>query len=170
MYYIGKGISVCGLLLFLSTFFVSTQTTNNSVLEPSVLFNFEETSKRINRMHSESSSRMNAIMTRSILGILLLVGGQVVAQAGKRGLAGSGIILDPVQARKDVEPWSRMAGGVANDIIEEIKPIVPTKSPTEYQAPRPAAERLKELEALRGQEILTEGEYEAKKKEIIESI
>jgi hypothetical protein len=173
MYYIGNGISIFGLLLFLSTFFMSTKPANVTFPANSALLNFEETSKQMNRMHSEASSQMNAIMARSIIGILFMLGGQVVARAGKRGLAGSGIILDPVQARKDVEPWSRMAGGVVNDVIEEIKPIFQPKASIENQenqAQRPASERLKELESLRDQGMLTGTEYEAKRREIIESI
>ena len=42
------------------------------------------------------------------------------AADGRRGLAGSGMILDPQQARKDVEPWTRMAGGMANDALSEV--------------------------------------------------
>ena len=36
-----------------------------------------------------------------------------------RGLAGSGVVLDPEKAREDVEPWSRMAGGVVKDALDE---------------------------------------------------
>lgn len=52
------------------------------------------------------------------IGFFMFFGGMVLAAAGgfvqrtaARGLAGSGLVLDPDQARKDVEPWSRMAGG-----------------------------------------------------------
>jgi hypothetical protein len=36
-----------------------------------------------------------------------------------RGKAGSGLVLDPQQAREDVEPWSRMQGGVIKDTLDE---------------------------------------------------
>ena len=39
---------------------------------------------------------------------------------GAKGLAGSGVILDPEQAREDVEPWSRMGGGVLQDALSEV--------------------------------------------------
>ncbi len=39
---------------------------------------------------------------------------------GARGAAGSGLVLNPEGARKDLEPWSRMAGGVAQDALSEV--------------------------------------------------
>ncbi|MEM6692170.1 MAG: zinc ribbon domain-containing protein, partial [Planctomycetota bacterium] len=38
---------------------------------------------------------------------------------GARGLAGSGVLLDPEQAREDLEPYSRMAGGMVKDAMTE---------------------------------------------------
>ena len=38
---------------------------------------------------------------------------------GGRGLAGSGVVLDPSQARQDLEPYSRMAGGMLGDALDE---------------------------------------------------
>ena len=49
---------------------------------------------------------------------LLIVGG-IVRGIGARGLAGSGVILDPEKAREELEPYSRMAGGMAKDLLEE---------------------------------------------------
>ena len=34
-------------------------------------------------------------------------------------VAQSGLILDPEQAREDLAPYSRMAGGLANDALQE---------------------------------------------------
>jgi hypothetical protein len=34
-------------------------------------------------------------------------------------MAGSGVVLDPEQAREDLEPYSRMVGGLAWDVLEE---------------------------------------------------
>jgi RNA polymerase subunit RPABC4/transcription elongation factor Spt4 len=42
---------------------------------------------------------------------------------GSRGWAGSGVILDPDQARDDVKPWSRMSGRVAQDMLSEINVV-----------------------------------------------
>jgi len=50
--------------------------------------------------------------------VLLMIGGAMMSVAA-RGLAGSGVFLDPERARTDVEPWSRMAGGVVGDALDE---------------------------------------------------
>ncbi len=36
-----------------------------------------------------------------------------------RALAGSGVVLDPKKAREDLEPYSRMAGGMVKDALDE---------------------------------------------------
>jgi hypothetical protein len=38
-----------------------------------------------------------------------------------RGVAGSGIILDPKKAREDLSPWSSMAGGMIKDAMDETE-------------------------------------------------
>ncbi len=49
---------------------------------------------------------------------LLFIGG-IVRSAGARGLAGSGVVLDPQKAREDLEPYSRMTGGMLKDALDE---------------------------------------------------
>ena len=50
--------------------------------------------------------------------VLMILGG-IVAGIGRRGLAGSGAVLDPKKAREDLEPYSRMAGGMIKDALDE---------------------------------------------------
>lgn len=51
----------------------------------------------------------------------LVVSGVGAAMRGvaARGVAGSGLVLDPERARSDLEPWARMGGGMLKDAIEE---------------------------------------------------
>lgn len=98
MYYGGMIASGIGLLLFLSVFLTFGQN-----LDP-----------------MQGPSMMRSFATRAVGGMLLMIVGQAVQRMGARGLAGSGMILDPQQARKDVEPWTRMAGGMANDALSEV--------------------------------------------------
>ena len=51
-------------------------------------------------------------------GVLISVG-QGLRTVGRAGLAGSGLTLDPQQAREDLEPHARMAGGLIGDAIDE---------------------------------------------------
>jgi hypothetical protein len=47
---------------------------------------------------------------------------------GARGLAGSGVVLDPEKARGDLEPYTRMAGGMLKDALDETGLLSPNRS------------------------------------------
>ena len=68
---------------------------------------------------SNMESNAKSSMARAFGGMVLIVVGGVLRRVGARGLAGSGILLDPKQARRDLEPYSRMAGGMVQDALEE---------------------------------------------------
>ena len=63
----------------------------------------------------EFEERMPAVMLTSMA--IAMVGGFLNVIGGK-GLAGSGLILDPDRARKDLKPYSKMAGGMLEDALE----------------------------------------------------
>lgn len=98
-YYVGNGLALFGLLLFLSTFLSAALNFGN-------FNNFE--------------ARGRSMVLRSIIGMGLMIAGGVIANLGSRGLAGSGMLLDPEKAREDLEPWNRMAGGMTNDALSEV--------------------------------------------------
>ena len=58
-------------------------------------------------------------MLRAVCGMALLVVGAIVRGIGARGLAGSGVVLDPEKARHELEPYSRMTGGMVKDALAE---------------------------------------------------
>ena len=181
-YYVGQAISGIGVLLFLSTFLVLAQPS------PSVTITGESGFGQMQNMQAEfrqhSDSVMSSFVGRALGGFVLIAIGQVIANIGKFGPAGSGVVLDPQQARKDVAPWSRMVGGVVNDALEEIRPNTSpnlgerptmikdlvTDQPSTPAEERPAIERLSEIKILLDQGMLTPEEYEAKRKAIIDSI
>ena len=98
-YYLGLGLMIVGGILLASTFVTFAMR-------------FGDTS------HVES--RAKSEMFRAFGGMALLFVGGVVRGIGARGLAGSGVVLDPEKARKDLEPYSRMAGGMLGDALEEV--------------------------------------------------
>jgi len=53
------------------------------------------------------------------LGAVVIAFGGLFRVLGSRGIAGSGLMLDPRQARRDLEPHARMAGGLVRDAAEE---------------------------------------------------
>jgi hypothetical protein len=103
---------------------------------------------------------------RALIGFGMLAVGGFMMKAGSLGLAGSGIKLDPEEARKDVEPWARMGGGVLKDALDEAGINPGGKTPASEQLP--FDERLRRLQKLRQDGVLSEEEYEATKKKILE--
>jgi hypothetical protein len=101
-YYVGMTLNVIGVLMFLSTFVTFMANFGN-------FNNFE--------------ARARSDGFRAFGGIALIMVGQIIMNIGARGWAGAGVILDPDQARKDVEPWSRMSGGVLQDTLSEVEVV-----------------------------------------------
>ena len=102
-YYIGMGMAAIGFLMFVSTFFVGLSGTHDFA-------------------RFESQAKAEGFL--AISGMLLIIAGFVVASIGARGLAGSGVVLDPDKAREDLKPFSQMAGGIVKDALDaaDIKP------------------------------------------------
>lgn len=53
------------------------------------------------------------------IGFVAIASGAILRTYGQRGAAGAGLVLNPQQAREDLEPYSRMAGGMVKDALEE---------------------------------------------------
>ena len=97
LYYIGMGFIILGFILFLSSFFVND-------MEYNPFFH----------------SGMPPFFKRALIGMICIIVGGVFMNIGARGMAGSGVILDPEKARDDLKPYSSAAGGMINDVIENI--------------------------------------------------
>ncbi len=97
-YYIGMALAVIGAISFGSVFL-------SAALNFGDFDNFE--------------SRGKSMMARAFGGMALIIAGAVVMNIGARGAAGSGLVLDPDKARDDMEPFSRMAGGMVKDGLDE---------------------------------------------------
>lgn len=82
-YYLGLGLMVVGLLVFGSVFVTGA-------LQFGDFTDFE------------NRSRSSAL--RGVVGMALLLLGGVLRTVGARGVAGSGLVLDPKRARRDLEP------------------------------------------------------------------
>lgn len=97
-YYFGAGLMVLGGLLFLSVFVTAA-------------LNFGD--------FSNFAGQARSAMLRAVGGMVLMFIGGLVRGIGARGLAGSGAVLDPQTARDDLEPYSRQAGGMLKDALDE---------------------------------------------------
>jgi hypothetical protein len=145
-YYAGLLLMAVGFLLFASVFVTG-------------FLNFGNFSS------FEADVRSSGV--RASLGMGLMIAGGFLTRIGVRGLAGSGIILDPERAREDVEPWARMAGGVIKDAVEETG-LNLGRTETRSEA-IDFDEKLRKLHQLYQDGILTEAEYQEEKAKILEN-
>lgn len=76
------------------------------------------------------------------IGVGLILAGKFMRRIGARGLAGSGLVLDPEQARSDLEPHARTLGGLVGDALDEAK--VDLRQPTVIRIRCRACQRLNE--------------------------
>ena len=103
-YYLGIAITGLGFLIFLSFFLSAAGVVGNG--GPG---NFPR----------GFSGTPRPSFGTPVIGITMIIVGQFISKVGARGLAGSGILLDPKKAREDLEPYSRMGGGMVKDALEE---------------------------------------------------
>jgi hypothetical protein len=95
-YYIGMGIMILGLVLFFSVFI------------------------SVFMMMSNPSSFHIPPIGNGFIGFILGAIGNIVMRIGAKGAAGSGLLLDPEQAREDLKPFNEAKGGMINDMINQI--------------------------------------------------
>ena len=110
LYYVGNGISLIGFILFLSVFFTAF----------------------LNPFDMMGSSNP---MANGFIGFILIIIGQSISILGARGLAGSGLILEPKQAREDLKPYSSQVGGMINDALEEVDLLNESKEVIKVRCP-----------------------------------
>ncbi len=119
LYYTGMGLSILGVLIFLSTFFTFMSSTINP----------------------------ESFMLRPVIGIVLIWIGSFLMRLGARGVAGSGVVLDPEKAREDLSPWSSMAGGVLQDALDETEIGRPSAGGTVVKVRCPNCKELNDEDA-----------------------
>ncbi|MEO8207215.1 MAG: SHOCT domain-containing protein [Chthoniobacterales bacterium] len=141
LYYLGGGIVVLGFILFISVFI--SAALNSGPISPSMRQGVDFT------------------FLRGITGMICMVVGGIIMGIGARGAAGSGIILDPKQAREDLEPWARMGGGLVKDAVDESGINLSRGSELPFD------EKLRRLEALKKDGLITDTEYQQKRSEIL---
>ncbi len=143
-YYLGMILTGIGLLLFLSTFV-------------GFIAHFGD--------FSDFAGRTKSGMMIGLGGMICMGIGQFLMRLGRSGVAGSGLKLDPQEAREDLEPWSRMSGGMLKDALDEAGIDLAGKG-----SEMPFDEQLHRLEGLKREGLLSEAEYVAAKTRILQSL
>ena len=103
LFYGGMALSAVGLLMFLSWFVALAASFGNH--------------------DSSAADWVPKQFMITFAGMILMAIGKGMMHVGSKGLSGAGIVLDPEQARRDVEPWSRMSGGMLNDALSEVDAV-----------------------------------------------
>lgn len=99
-YYIGVGLIILGFILFISVFFQTACLISDpfTAIKPPSFSN-------------------------ALIGFILIFIGNIVSKIGAKGAAGSGMILDPDQAREDLKPYNEAKGQMLNDMISNIDAV-----------------------------------------------
>lgn len=120
LYYLGAALMGAGFVLFLSNFYFIARG-------PDLPF---------------QHNPMPGLVFRGLGGMLLIIGGGFLRGVGARGAAGSGLVLDPQQAREDLKPWAQTAGGLMKDALDEARaqgglaPAAPAEPMVKVRCPR----------------------------------
>ncbi len=96
LYYIGMGMTILGIILFISVFFSTASMMNDPFASGPPKF------------------------TNAVIGMIMMVIGGIIQNVGAKGSAGSGMILDPDKAREDLKPYNEAMGGMLNDVISNV--------------------------------------------------
>ena len=126
-YYGGMVLTGLGFLLFISNFFVGFGEMSG----PRAPVGTPEWNDQFDKKFENHGRQGQSMMVRALGGMALIVAGGFLMRVGKVGLAGAGVVLDPQQARKDVEPWSRAVGGMVNDAASEIDAVKNLQKPAD---------------------------------------
>jgi ribosomal protein L40E len=121
-YYIGMGMVIIGFILFISVFFSIFSFMKEPSLNDSVM---------IGPHMGEGSSAPS--FGNSIIGMIFMIVGSIVMNIGKKGAAGSGVILDPEKQREDLKPFNEAKGEMINDVISNIDVIDSLTKSHEHQ-------------------------------------
>lgn len=125
-YYLGAVLMGIGGLLFFSVFITGAMNFGNFT-------NFQ--------------ADVRSSIFRALGGMALLVLGGTLRGIGARGLAGSGVVLDPQKARQELEPYSRMAGGMVKDALDEANLNLGGKPQQVVMIKCPACGKLNEVDS-----------------------
>lgn len=148
-YYLGMILMAAGFISFFSVFVTGAMNFGD-------FSNFEETSR--------------SGFMRAVIGMGLIIGGGILRGIGARGLAGSGMVLDPQRARRDVEPWARMGGGLLKDALEEADVDLSRTNRIGEQEAEDFEAKLRKLHQLHADGILSDEEYAREKREVLDRI
>ncbi len=116
---IGTIVRIIGSIMFISVFFIGFSQKN----KPKKPWNYSKpkSNNQWNYPRTSPKPKPNHGFPKTIIiGFGLVFIGGVLTTLARNGVAGSGLILDAEQERRDLEPVSRIIGGRINDAFMEV--------------------------------------------------
>ncbi len=170
LYYGGMILTGIGLLMFLSVFTAGIrQIEQGPGFTSSRTIEFDMGPRGPVLKRTPSGSGQPSFAT-AFIGMLLMAAGGFMMKLGRYGPAGAGVILDPQEARRDVEPWSRMTGGMVHDALDEAGVKLGSTRRDAPDDSLPPDERLRRLEKLRKERLVDEQEYQQTRQRILKEL
>lgn len=111
VYHLGQVLVVVGILLFLSVFLTFFGTFGTLLQAP-----FPGGDPQGGPV--QVFGGLFSSFIRAPIGIVVIWIGMALMAVGRRGVAGSGLTLDPQGTRTDEEPWNRAQGGMLEDTLD----------------------------------------------------
>ena len=167
LYYFGMALSVVGFILFVTGPFSGCNQRSPGV---SVTKDGRVTVESIGHWGDigwGKSTGPNVVQI--VCGFVMFGAGTFLMTLARKGPAGTGLILDPDRERKDMEPWSRMKGGMLEDALDEAGVDLARKADSD-DADLPFDEKLRRLEVLKRDGLLSESEYQVARRRILDAI
>lgn len=87
---------------------------------------------------------------------------------GFRDAADSGLVLDPEQAKQDLEPWARTAGGLVKDALDESGVKLAQDGEAQRGNELDFDEKLRKLHKLLEDGIISQEEFDREKAEVLD--
>ena len=110
LYYAGMGLVGLGIILFLGGFLSAVSSFGD---------------------FGRGWERLPRGFSLPFIGVVLVIIGGFLRAAGARGLAGSGILLDPEKAREDLHPYTHAVGGMVQDAVKGFRESSGDNAPAE---------------------------------------
>jgi len=116
----GTVLMAIGLIVIVVAFIGFVTSSQNAVGGSGPSFNVTMVDGQpVSQLAQRSTNDPFDWLIACVVGMVITTAGGSMRHLAARGVAGSGLVLDPERARGDLEPWARMGGGLLKDAIEE---------------------------------------------------
>ncbi|BCM91319.1 hypothetical protein IAD21_03189 [Abditibacteriota bacterium] len=121
-YYLGLAICAAGALLLFSVLVSGCQDLGGQSPKPPPSITWGNT-REPPTFHKTPAASSDISIAGLLTGIALIIAGAAMVNAGRAGIRGSVIILDPQGGREDMKPWDGARGEMREDILRSSEVV-----------------------------------------------